>query len=805
MSAKSDSPKNASNRLPFYRQLRWNLILTYVTIALLPIALVATLTVSRLRQQAEEQIIRDLESLATLQRKHVQSWLESGGLALDFFLSDTGSRLAEFAVPLPAAPPVTDPAVDPAAVSQPSAESLWAVEQNEINTLLAAAVQARAGGQAYFSELFVYDTQGNVLAASNPVSVGKVVTRQPYFSSSLLENYIQPPYYAVGSADLTMLITRQLVDRSGKTVGVLAGRPNLDALGQIVLQDSTVYSSLEIYLVSLENNYLVTPSRFESEGYIQTRAYHSEGIDKALSGQDGSGTYGDYRSPSVPVFGVYRWMPEMQVGLVAEIDVAEALRPFTQASLYSAILAAIAAIFAVLIALYSARRISTPISALTSIASQIAGGNLEQQATINERNEIGLLANAFNSMAIQLRDLIGSLEQRVADRTKALATSSEVSRRLSTILEQKRLVTEVVEQVKNAFNYYHAHIYLYDQANEELVMAGGTGEAGATMLARGHRLPKGKGLVSRAAETNAVVLVPDTSQDPDWLPNPLLPETKSEVAVPISIGGQALGVLDVQQNVAGGLKQEDADLLQSIANQVAIALQNIKQAEVVRKRASELETVAEVGTAASAVLEPRQLLQSVVNLTKERFNLYHSHIYLLDEAGVTLILTAGAGDIGNQMVAEGRAIPLDREQSLVARAARERKGVTVNDVTQAPDFLPHPLLPDTRSEMAVPMIVGETVIGVLDVQASEVNRFTDDDIRIQTTLAAQIAVAMQNARSFERAQKQAEREGMLNIISQKIQSATSVEAVLQIAARELGHALGAPMTVAQLTMKDSTS
>ena len=136
-------------------------------------------------------------------------------------------------------------------------------------------------------------------------------------------------------------------------------------------------------------------------------------------------------------------------------------------------------------------------------------------------------------------------------------------------------------------------------------------------------------------------------------------------------------------------------------------------------RTKDLATVAEVGTATATILEVDELLQAVVDLSKERFNLYHSHIYLLDESGENLVLASGAGEPGRQMVAEKRSIPLDSEQSLVARAARERQGVTVNDVTQSPDFLPNPLLPDTRSELAVPMIVGGNVIGVFDVQSDQ--------------------------------------------------------------------------------------
>ncbi|MCA2002633.1 MAG: GAF domain-containing protein, partial [Chloroflexi bacterium] len=218
----------------------------------------------------------------------------------------------------------------------------------------------------------------------------------------------------------------------------------------------------------------------------------------------------------------------------------------------------------------------------------------------------------------------------------------------------------------------------------------------------------------------------------------------------------------------------------------------------VAARTKDLATVAEVATVTSTILDTHKLLQEVVDLTKERFNLYHSHIYLLDEKGENLVLTAGAGEPGRIMAAEKRSIPISREQSLVARAARERRGVIVNDVTQAPDFLPNPLLPNTRSEMAVPMLVGDVLIGVFDIQSDQIGRFTDSDINIQTTLAAQIAASVQNSRSYELSKEKAEFEALVNAIGDRIQCATTLEDTLQTAIREVAVALGAARVSASL-------
>jgi len=214
--------------------------------------------------------------------------------------------------------------------------------------------------------------------------------------------------------------------------------------------------------------------------------------------------------------------------------------------------------------------------------------------------------------------------------------------------------------------------------------------------------------------------------------------------------------------------------------------QRIQVEQMLGTRAAELEAVAQVSIAISTILDTTELLQTVVDLTKERFNLYHAHIYLLDDITSKLNLTVGADEVGREMTAQGWSIPLNREHSLVARAARTRQGVVANDVRQEPDFFPNPLLPDTRSELAVPLIVGGTVLGVLDVQAAEVNHFSDQDVRIQSTLAAQVAVALQNARLFIEQEKnsrllQERVKGLncLNDIGQEIESAPPISQFLQ--------------------------
>jgi anti-anti-sigma regulatory factor/HAMP domain-containing protein len=413
-------------RLPFWRQLRWHLILACVCLAVLPAGLVAGVTISRSQEQAGQLVFNQLESVAELKQQQIARWLHDSEQTLSFLVAGaTQERFSAF---------LTAPDADQAT-------------QASINGLLQQALsfyrqQHDVDEAGSFEALFLYTTEGRIVAASDPTFIGRIVTRQPYFEHSLSERYIQPPYYAVGNATLTMMVTLPVHDEAGQIVGVMAGQLNLTSLGQIMLQRSGLGASGETYLVSLENNYLLTPSRFSE--YSMTQAYHSEGIDRALAGQNGAGVYADYRGEGRRVLGVYRWVPELQAALLAEMDESEALASSIQARNLTMLLAMGAIVAALVYGIFTATRIAGPIKLLARTATEIAHGALDRRVHIAARNEIGVLAQAFNSMTAELQDTQLGLEQRIAERTGALQGAlAEVESRAE---EQQRLLGELEAQ-----------------------------------------------------------------------------------------------------------------------------------------------------------------------------------------------------------------------------------------------------------------------------------------------------------------------------------------------------------------------
>ncbi|MCD4685208.1 MAG: GAF domain-containing protein, partial [Anaerolineae bacterium] len=910
-------------RLPWWRQSRWSLALMFLVLVIVPIVIIAYITLTQVRQTTEDQVISQLESVAELKAQAIDRWIVTSQESLELILA-SNTTLNYFGI----------------IVEQPDVGFAY----GELNVLLADAQSSHEG----VAEYFFYDVdEGTVLIASDPDRVGQSVRRKPYFTSSLVQSYVQFPYYEI-TGDLVMVATTPVID-DGEVIGVLAARLNLDTLSGIMLESAGMGETGETYLISAQSNFLLTESRFE--GFSQNRAYQSYGINRALEGISGSGLYDDYRG--VPILGVYRWVDALQAALLAEIDEDEALQDYNDAQNIILILTIALAAAAVGIGVFVATRFSNPIEALTQTASQLASGDLAVRAQTRQRNEIGVLSGVFNDMAEQLQTTVGTLESRVEARTRDLFLTLEVGQLATRIYQQEDLLPLITEYVRQQFGLYYTQVYLIDDADRYAVLSSGTGEVGAQLMERGHRLNlRETSIVARTVQTQRPVLVANTELSDIHMPNPLLPETRSEVAIPLIVGDEVIGVLDMQATKAETFREDNLPVFEAMASQLASALRSaqayaetqaaveqsnavsrrltaqtwesylgrvasgervgyrydlqnveplaadmeadggdqpgmltrevklrdqvigqlalgedaerewtaeemalvdgiaervaaaldqfrafddtrdaldrvdlimgsagegiygldrngnmtfvnaaasamdgfdvgeligqhhhtlmhhtrrdgtpypeekcpihatlqdgrsrtsddelfwrkdgtsfpveltanaiVQEGDVVgavvtfrditerleaqaerdrlfeetRRRASEMETVAQVGTEAAATLEIENLLWHVSDLTKERFDLYHAHIYLLDDTGEHLMLRAGAGQPGRHMVDAGHHIPFNHERSLVARAARTGEAVLVENVTTAADFLPNPLLLETRSEMAIPL------------------------------------------------------------------------------------------------------
>ena len=261
---------------------------------------------------------------------------------------------------------------------------------------------------------------------------------------------------------------------------------------------------------------------------------------------------------------------------------------------------------------------------------------------------------------------------------------------------------------------------------------------------------------------NDLLFIEDAFNDPttsDELTKQWLEEAGGQTALvvlPLLTGNRWVGYVALSWDEVQTYDSQFKTLLYRIQNVVASVVSNRRaflSEQVVSaendRRAREMETVAQVSSTTSQLTDTNVMLQQVADLTKAAFDLYHAHIYLFDEENEILRLAAGADEAGRMMKARDHAIPLDHSTSLVARAAREGENINVSDVTQSQFFLPNPLLPETRSEMALPMTVGGKLVGILDVQANVPDRFDDEDVRVKSTLAAQVSIAIENARAFQ--------------------------------------------------------
>ncbi len=547
------------------------------------------------------------------------------------------------------------------------------------------------------------------------------------------------------------------------------------------------------------------------------------------------------------------------------------------------------------------KQIITPITDFTRTIKRVAMGETDVSLPLDREDEIGELARAFQQLLNRVQEAQARLNTQVEERTRALQrrtaqlqTATEVGRAVATERNINRLLPMAARLISQRYGYYHVGIFLTrpDKEYAELKAVYNQDPDLANELQHKNiRVAVGlEGLVGRTIGSGRPQIAENIPAAVRSSYKHILPESGSAIALPIKAGSEILGAIDIQCRRESAFPPEDVTALQTVADQLAVALQNLRllqetqealeasrrayaqlseqgwQAYLSRRRivgyrllengemlptttveksttpkdskprsqqtdertlhmpikvrgitvakarltkatpwnanekrllqrlaervglalesarlyaeaqhrAAQLQIAAEIAREANSTLALEDLLEQAVNLVRERFQFYHASIFLLDDTGHYMVVRASTGEAGKQMLARGHKLAIG-SASIVGQTAARGKPVVVNDVSKSDIHHFNPLLPNTRSEMGIPLKAGDEVIGVLDIQSEVTNAFTEDDVRILQIMTDQLAVAVINAQLFAETQRHIEHHRALHQITTAAASAISIE------------------------------
>jgi len=329
---------------------------------------------------------------------------------------------------------------------------------------------------------------------------------------------------------------------------------------------------------------------------------------------------------------------------------------------------------------------------------------------------------------------------RPLELTELLTLMVEVSERINSTLDLDELMQRIAEIVKRAIDYEVFAILLLNEKTQELHIRFSIGHPDE--LVRNLRIKVGEGIVGRVARTRRSILVNDVLKDPSYIQS--VSPIRSELAVPLITKNRLIGVIDLEAPWPDFFNDSHLNLLELLASRMAMALDNPRLYRRSVRQARALQLLNEISREMSSVLVLNELLRKIGTLTKRLIDYHRFSILLADEQAqafnAVISLKQDEHEPERGMVRFG--------QGIVGAAADLRQTVVVPDVSKDPRYVL--LNPETRSEMAIPLIYRGRVIGVVDLESPQLSYFTEEHVRIFSTLAPQIAIAIENARLYER-------------------------------------------------------
>ncbi len=360
--------------------------------------------------------------------------------------------------------------------------------------------------------------------------------------------------------------------------------------------------------------------------------------------------------------------------------------------------------------------------------------------------------NSFNDEDMRLLNVLANLASGAIRNAQTFEATQEQARRLRVINDVSRQITavqplpdlfrQIVTLIQEAFGYYAVNIFTINDRTGAIDLKASSHE---TFASDGLSLGFDEGLVGWAAANAKTIIAPNVSQDEHYLPQVALEATRSEISVPLIIQGHVIGMLDVQSNHLEAFGPADTFTLETLAGQLALAIQEAQTYDEERRQTERINAMTEVARALVSILNIDDLLDEVVDLVTDHLGYDRVHLFL--RVGDRLVFRSGSGVHSGRWALQRLSFNIN-DAGIIAEVAREGRPKVSGDIVRDNWEPIGPGVEDTRSEMTVPIRMGSHILGVFDIQSYEVEGFSEDDIALIQALADTVAIALRNASLF---------------------------------------------------------
>ncbi len=713
----------------------WVKVSVSFTVAILvPLVVLAFVVVGGIREISQRNVESNIAQNGARQRQVISTLFNQAQNNLNTFVAGP-----EHQTMLLALPDAIGVSVNP-------------VDKARMITTLQTALLNTGGG--LYEKIELLDAAGNMIVEALP---GRVQTLSP------TEDRSSTPAYAAGlNAEIQNLEQVMSVSIEGDSPVIeIINLVRPDAYAGVVQPPAGYLVARLNNQTAIYNNLANTSEFFNARTFLTTpggiiigsngvegaesHANLTNSIQRALIGESGI----EHFDSGVDSVRYYASIPNTPFVFLSEsaVDAVSSEMVNYLLARSFAVLMGIAFLIIVLV-LFVTQLIAPPLGRLRNVVQAITAGNFDVQITeddIRRGDEIGLLVGSVADMRDHIQRLIRDLETRIAARVRDVNTTQEISRYAATQRDLQQLMNQVVGLIVERFpNIYHAQIFLVDKERRYAVLRASTGEPGKRLLERGHRLAVGSvSVVGQATDQGQVMIARDTETSRVHKRNELLPNTLAELAIPLRVGELTIGVLDVQSKQSDTFSQDQINVLQTLADQIAVAIEN---ARLYQESVTQLEEI-ERGRSASSRQSWRDYMSS------------HRAQLLESEAGSS---------------------PVNRSLSKLRQEATASGKPAVGSLTER-----------NTIAFAIPIRLRDQILGAVEWELPQ-DEFDNNKVQLAQELTDRLAVSLENARLFRESQRSVERERLVNDIAGRLTSQTDIDEILQTAVREVGQALRSP-------------